>query len=547
MANKLLEMRHWAIQSSDDKEALLKHKDGHEMRVALKALPRLQQEQIKKIRMDSGGQVPSPAEQIASGFNNAWKLGVSKAKGGEIERAMPSPAQGPAAQIYKDGGDVDSPDDISYPDKPQHLLQQDQQPSTDQSHTINIYTAGAPSQPQQPAQPSQPAQPDQAAAQQPVVTGEEAQSEQVKAYDSYLQAQQANTARIQNYVKDMKSHTDDFNSYIQNNPINPLAYQESQSADQKEGTAIGLLLGGMGGGGHGNVALDFLNKQIDRNVDAQKANAQNRNTVFGAYQHLYEDDIAATNLAKASYIDLLDNKIKRAAVSIGTPQAGQNAQQWLQQSAAEKDRLTQEAAQSVANKQSGQSQFPTSSILKPGARAAFPASQLNPLLEKNYPGISAQYDQAVQTDKSLRQLGNVYGQLSQETNALSGRVHRMGQKLPALTGGAGALVGSLVPGVGTIAGGAAGAALGEGAQAFTNTEANRRYDADKTAVLGFVSSALKGTNVGSGQIQDIVDKTSPESGDGPETLQKKYYDLVEFIRTHTNTSLLGAAHLLNEQ
>jgi hypothetical protein len=89
------------------------------------------------------------------------------------------------------------------------------------------------------------------------------------ATDQVIQdAQQSYNANMEDY-KNFVNELRDPNSHI-----NPNHYLDSLSTGGKIMTGIGLILGGMGGGltHQGNPALDFINKQIDRDIAAQQVN-----------------------------------------------------------------------------------------------------------------------------------------------------------------------------------------------------------------------------------------------------------------------------------
>ncbi len=148
------------------------------------------------------------------------------------------------------------------------------------------------------------------------------QNHQQELADLNYQAQQNawnNHVETQNIIDDMKqSH------------IDPRAYVNNMTGGQKVSTAIGLLLGGIGGGlTHTGVnpAMDFLNKQIDRDVAAQKANVENKQTIFNAMQKQYGNQQDAVKMTHAFYLAKLQNEIGTAAAKSGSPLAMARAQQ----------------------------------------------------------------------------------------------------------------------------------------------------------------------------------------------------------------------------
>lgn len=127
-------------------------------------------------------------------------------------------------------------------------------------------------------------------------------------------------AEINNTVKD-----------LQNSKIDSKHYMESKSTGAKVATAIGLILGGMGGGllHQENPALKFLNNNIDRDIDAQKSNLNNKNTILSAYLHQTKDLTEATAMTKAFYLEKYSTDIAKAAALSKDPLAKARAEQTI--------------------------------------------------------------------------------------------------------------------------------------------------------------------------------------------------------------------------
>lgn len=128
-----------------------------------------------------------------------------------------------------------------------------------------------------------------------------------------------NMQDIQDNAADLKAHADAFRDYTKAHEVPLNSYAQDASTGQKITNAIGMLLAGAGGAGA--QAMDFMNKQIDRNVAAQEQNFQHQSTVWHAYEALYHDRNIATNMAKATGADMLANQIAQTANRYGTVQA----------------------------------------------------------------------------------------------------------------------------------------------------------------------------------------------------------------------------------
>lgn len=500
--------------AEDAKTVTMRHEKGHEMKIILKNLRPIEREQIKRLKMADGG---DPADAVDS------------------PDSAP-PAQPPVA------------DDTAAA------------PLAPPSPSLQSVQAAPISVPQVPAAPAvqnpdgtlNPGGAAQTATSAVDLQGKiDSQAAKAKAnYDQqYLEERQRLANQDAQNYQEMKAHTDEFANFTKANPINPELYGQSQTDSQKTSTGIGLFLGGLGGQGHSNMALDFLNKNIDRNIQAQRDNVNNQKTVWGAYHDLYGSATIANNLAKVSANDMLTHQVDLTAAQLGTPQAAQKAMQLRSQKAIENSKLLQDAAVDLKTLPGSRGQTlgssapavggatasaaPVSSekmpdsILGPNAERHFKELAYTPKAKENYGAIQSQYNNAVQADKALAQIDDTFDRLNKnvEEGSIGGNLRRRGAHAVA----------GIPLGIGQ--------AMSSSLNYLTDTDANKAYDSNQSNLLGYVSSALKGTNIGGGQIEDIVEKNSPERGDSPELAEQKKQAIKDFIKNHTDTSLLKAWNL----
>lgn len=114
---------------------------------------------------------------------------------------------------------------------------------------------------------------------------------------------------------------------IQNGMIDPNRYVNSMTTTGKVGTAIGLLIGGFGAGiaGQENLALKYLNTQIDNDVKAQMANQQSKQNLYSYAMQNFKNENDAMAATKAMYADMYASKIEQAAAKLKDPVAKANA------------------------------------------------------------------------------------------------------------------------------------------------------------------------------------------------------------------------------
>jgi hypothetical protein len=106
-----------------------------------------------------------------------------------------------------------------------------------------------------------------------------------------------------------------------------------KSVPQKISTTIGLILGGIGGGisGGPNQALNFYNNQINRNIEAQKANLDSKQNLLRANLEQYHNLHDATAMTRIMYNDIFAAKLAETAAKASNPIAQARAQQVLGQ------------------------------------------------------------------------------------------------------------------------------------------------------------------------------------------------------------------------
>jgi len=203
------------------------------------------------------------------------------------------------------------------------------------------------------------------------------------------------------------------------------------------------------------------------------------------------------------------------------------------------------------------------SLLGPNSEQAYEAAKYNPNTRNQYDKVTSQYNQAVQSQKALDAVNEKFPQLQKEgtySDYLAGKVnpHVMGG-IGGLTGAAigasgalatapeGGLLGMLPAiGLGTAKGTAAGEVAGHGIKQGLHAIAGQsglQYDADKAALTKIIAAALRGTNVSSDQIQEVIDSNVPKIVDDKETYNKKMKNIKDFIKQNTETSLLDMANI----
>ena len=349
--------------------------------------------------------------------------------------------------------------------------------------------------------------------------------------------------------------------------IQPKTYSDlfaDKSTLGKIGTLFGLMLGGAGSGlsHQPNALLNMMDQQIKNDYDAQQKNVQNKQSFFTlamqnklnqaqvikqymdagmtyeqAFGKMQENQIMARGTGlMATYNAVHHNLLNNVINSPMPPQQKAAAAQVLSNAHQEKQQqIANQTGQQVsairAQQQNSQSsRAPQSSedqVLAPHGddiynnyvkSVAFDKTK-QPELER----VQSQYNGVVQAEKSLQQVAPVMSSL-----------YDVGKQ-----GGAGSrFERGIQEGLGGIP--LIGAELGTAWAGAGNSPETRKYLANKQALYGMVSSALKGTNLGDATIRGVVDTNQPDPSDSPEDVAEKINNIKQFIRLHLDTGDLEA-------
>jgi len=99
---------------------------------------------------------------------------------------------------------------------------------------------------------------------------------------------------------------------VKNAKIDPNRFLESRDTGQKILAGIGMLFSGMGSGltGQPNMAMDVINRAIDRDIDAQKFNIHKNQNALSWYAKQTGDELQASSLLRAQLLDTVAGKIE---------------------------------------------------------------------------------------------------------------------------------------------------------------------------------------------------------------------------------------------
>lgn len=331
----------------DDDKAIMRHPKGHEIVIAKVGLSHKLRRHLSELPLhkDEGGAIEdkATAEAITNGFLGATAQGVKKPVRHYAEGTVDAPVG------EEDNGSQGDTSD------PRNTVEEQAPPGTQkaafeiqpQSHGIMDAVGGGPQAPQ-------PSQALTDPSQQQVATNFSPQEQQLQNYQGYKEA--TNAVNLNNQIQtdqfnaannatkqhmaaqadlDVKTNailkgiTDNIQKTTKDigaGHINPNHLMQNTSVLGKIGMAVGMILAGYGTKGQGpNPALTFLNQQIDRDVEAQKADLGNKRTLLEAYQKQYGDTMMATNMTKATLAARYADQLSLAATQDGSDRAKVNS------------------------------------------------------------------------------------------------------------------------------------------------------------------------------------------------------------------------------
>lgn len=158
--------------------------------------------------------------------------------------------------------------------------------------------------------------------------GDQGKLEQA-ALQAGMDAQKQNAQTFHDHYNALEAERQAFVKDIRDQHIDPQHYLNSMGTGKKIATAVGLILGGMGGGitHTDNPVSQFLNDQITRDIDSQKAEMGKKENLLSANMKQFGNLRDATDMTRVMQSDLISNQLKMAAAKTSDPMAKARAMQ----------------------------------------------------------------------------------------------------------------------------------------------------------------------------------------------------------------------------
>jgi len=146
----------------------------------------------------------------------------------------------------------------------------------------------------------------------------------LQAANNLIEGQQNSYQEYQNRVAPIMQNLDRVTQQAANQKLDYGRVWSNMSTGNKILAGISIMLGGIGQGllkSNHNAALDVINQAIDRDVQQQKAQMDQKNNLYRMYQSQVHNEQEAEQLTKAHLTSVFQGQLARAAAMSNDPKA----------------------------------------------------------------------------------------------------------------------------------------------------------------------------------------------------------------------------------
>ncbi len=338
-------MKKYKFVSEDENMFHVEHPDGSTFAIAKSAVGPGVHKQIKAlepVKMAEGGEVDdTPAQAVIEEPVAAQPSGpvgpVGAGEMGDLSQYFQAPQSAPEAIGSAGPGMAPAPIRTPAQDEAQQAMLPESQPMAAEQPTPQT----AMNQAQMGALNAKENAIKQAGAVQAGTFQQEANT-----FDKLAQDQMKVDQESAKTLEPLRARSQELFNGIQNGTVDHNRLYHNMGTGNKILAAISVALSGLGSGltGKPNIAMDVIQKSIDRDIESQKIDIGKKQNLFSENLRLIGDEKAAAMATKAQLLSSAQAKIQSFAAQRGSAQANLQSQVMMTDLQIQKQQLEQKAS-----------------------------------------------------------------------------------------------------------------------------------------------------------------------------------------------------------
>ena len=369
MSNRIaLDLKAWKHVKSDDHTTTLQHKDGHQLTIAHKNMGAEHKEQLNALKQLSNAEETQPQKQEAKQESKEMCSGgpVKMADGGvptvenplqvdlspphaptEAEKiaqsneealqflqnpmgALATPVNAPSRPIFPTGANIGAMTGYKAPDAvaPEQAAEEPQaateQPAAPPAQNEATKGESAPGMDTYESMVNKGLNLGLSSADAAAKAQADLGTARSKQLDETIKAQQTAQTEYQKHYDTLETERQALEQDVKNGHIDPEKYWDNHS---KIAAGIGMILAGFNPTNSPNAAVDFLNKQMDRDLQAQARNLTEKNNLLAHNLRQFGNLRDAADFTRIQNATIAAAQMDQAAANAQGPMAKAAAMQ----------------------------------------------------------------------------------------------------------------------------------------------------------------------------------------------------------------------------
>lgn len=151
----------------------------------------------------------------------------------------------------------------------------------------------------------------------------QSQAQNAETYGKEAQGMQDLHQKYEQIGNEIHQKYEDLAAKVEQGHIDPSQWWNSKSTGSQIATAIGMMFAGagLGASGHPELASKAIDDAINRDIDAQKADLSNKNSLLGKYMEMYNNLPQAEAAARLTLHAATEGLVNQQAAKLGSQNA----------------------------------------------------------------------------------------------------------------------------------------------------------------------------------------------------------------------------------